>query len=99
MRNKKEFEPICRVMKDILVKKVVASSGLVTSRWLHCHFPTWLDSKHGKDYEGPGTERHIHHGLHDSKKHPEINTDHSIVENLRQLAGADIGLAPHLASL
>ena len=50
-------------------------------------------------HEGPGTERHIHHGIHDSKKHPEINTDHSIVENLRQLAGADIGLGPHLASL
>ena len=44
--DKKEFEPICRVMEDILVKKVVASSGLVTSPCA-CHFSTWLDSRHG----------------------------------------------------
>ena len=29
--DKKEFEPICKVMEDILDKKVVVSSGLVTS--------------------------------------------------------------------
>ena len=98
MRNKKEFEPICRVMEDILVKKVVASSGLVTSPCA-LSLPNMVGQQNGKDYVGPGTEGHIHHGMHDSKKHPEINTDHSIVENLRQLAGADIGLAPHLASL
>ena len=44
--DKKEFEPICRVMEDILVKKVVASSGLVTSPCA-CHFSAWLDSRHG----------------------------------------------------
>ena len=29
--DKKEFEPLCKVMEDILDKKVVVSSGLVTS--------------------------------------------------------------------
>ena len=29
--DKKEFEPICKVMEDILDKKVAVSSGLVTS--------------------------------------------------------------------
>merc|ERR1711893_311830 len=72
--DKEKFEPLCKVMKDILdkkVEKVVVSSRLVSSP---CCIVTsqygWMANMA-------------------AKKHMEINPDHGIIENLRQRAEAD----------
>merc|ERR1712037_211905 len=70
-----KFEPLCKVMKDILdkkVEKVVVSNRLVSSP---CCIVT---SQYGWTM-----------GYMAAKKHLEINPDHSIVENLRQRAETD----------
>merc|ERR1712064_36434 len=75
--DKEKFEPLCKVMKDILdkkVEKVVVSSRLVSSP---CCIVT-------SQYGWTSTM-----GYMAAKKHLEINPDHSIVENLRQRAEAD----------
>merc|ERR1712184_94780 len=66
--DKAKFEPLCKVMKDILdkkVEKVVVSNRLVSSP---CCIVT---SQYGwtanmEDHEGSGSEGHLHHGLHGS---------------------------------
>merc|ERR1712001_443450 len=89
---KAKFEGLCKVMKDILdkkVEKVVVSNRLVNSP---CCIVT---SQYGWT---ANMERIMKaHALRDTstmgymaaKKHLEINPDHSIVENLRQRAEAD----------
>merc|ERR1719230_2550816 len=75
--NKVKYEGLCKVMKDILdkkVEKVVVSSRLVSSP---CCIVT-------SQYGWTATM-----GYMAAKKHLEINPDHSIVENLRQRAEAD----------
>merc|ERR1711912_221668 len=75
--DKEKFEPLCKVMKDILdkkVEKVVVSSRLVSSP---CCIVT-------SQYGWTATM-----GYMAAKKHLEINPDHSIVENLRSRAEAD----------
>merc|ERR1712096_228730 len=47
--DKEKFEPLCKLMKDIL---------------LHRDQPIRLDCQHGENYEGSGFEGHQHHGLH-----------------------------------
>lgn len=57
--KKKSFENLCKVMKDVLgekVEKVVVSDRIVDSPCVLVHWRIWLDSKHGKDYEGSGLE-------------------------------------------
>merc|ERR1712227_949658 len=90
--DKAKFEPLCKVMKDILdkkVEKVVVSSRLVSSP---CCIVT---SQYGWT---ANMERIMKaHGLRDTstmgymaaKKHLEINPDHSIIETLRGKADAD----------
>merc|ERR1712227_66035 len=90
--DKEKFEPLCKVMKDILdkkVEKVVVSSRLVSSP---CCIVT---SQYGWT---TNMERIMKaHALRDTstmgymaaKKHMEINPDHGIIENLRQRAEAD----------
>merc|ERR1712193_570693 len=59
--DKEKFEPLCKVMKDILdkkVEKVVVSSRLVSSP---CCIVT---SQHGEDHESSSIEGYLHHGLH-----------------------------------
>merc|ERR1712088_1046721 len=75
--DKAKFEPLCKVMKDILdkkVEKVVVSNRLVNSP---CCIVT---SQYGWT---------ANMGYMAAKKHLEINPDHSIVETLRQKAEAD----------
>merc|ERR1711951_241931 len=75
--DKEKFEPLCKVMKDILdkkVEKVVVSSRLVSSP---CCIVT-------SQYGWTSTM-----GYMAAKKHLEINPDHSIIENLRTRAEAD----------
>merc|ERR1712180_452044 len=89
---KAKFEGLCKVMKEILdkkVEKVVVSNRLVTSP---CCIVT---SQYGRSanmerimkaqaLRDPSTM-----GYMAAKKHLEINPDHSIIENLRQRAEAD----------
>merc|ERR1719239_1006764 len=87
-----KFEPLCKVMKDILdkkVEKVVVSNRLVSSP---CCIVT-------SQYGWTANMERIMQALRDTstmgymaaKKHLEINPDHSIVENLRQRVEADKG--------
>merc|ERR1711936_909719 len=88
----KKFEGLCKVMKDILDKKVervVVSSRLVSSP---CCIVTsqygWTANMErimkAQALRGTSTM-----GYMAAKKHMEINPDHSIVENLRQRAETD----------
>merc|ERR1711974_462371 len=90
--DKTRFEPLCKVMKDILdkkVEKVVVSSRLVSSP---CYIVT---SQYGwtANMERIMKARALRDtstmGYMAAKKHLEVNPDHSIVENLRQRAEAD----------
>merc|ERR1712012_67442 len=84
--DKAKFEPLCKVMKDILdkkVEKVVVSNRLVSSPCSlsppnMAGLPTWRGSK-AQALRDTSTM-----GFMAAKKHLEINPDHSIVENLRQ---------------
>merc|ERR1712130_211083 len=90
--DKAKFEPLCKVMKDILdkkVEKVVVSNRLVSSP---CCIVT-------SQYGWPANMERIMKaqalrdtstmGYMAAKKHLEITPDHSIVENLRQRAETD----------
>merc|ERR1712042_98450 len=90
--DKKKFEPLCKVMKDILdkkIEKVVVSSRLVSSP---CCIVTsqygWTANMERimKDQALRDTSTM---GYMAAKKHLEINPDHAILENLRQRAEAD----------
>ena len=70
--KKTKFENLCKIMKDILekkVEKVVVSNRLVTSPCCTVT-STWLDSKHGTDHEGSSPERQLNDGLHGSQEAP-----------------------------
>ena len=79
--DKEKFEPLCEIMKDILVKKVVVSSRLVSSP---CCIVT---SQYGWTANVKWIMKAQAHrdtstiGYMAAKKHLEINPDHSIVEN------------------
>ena len=90
--DKAKFEPLCKVMKDILdkkVEKVVVSNRLVESP---CCIVT-------SQYGWTANMEHIMKaqalrdtstmGYMTAKKHLEINTDHPVMETLRQKAEAD----------
>merc|ERR1712242_525381 len=90
--DKTRYETLCKVMKDILdkkVEKVVVSNRLVNSP---CCIVT---SQYGwtANMEGIMKAQALRDtstmGYMAAKKHLEINPDHSIVENLRQRAEAD----------
>merc|ERR1712203_1201416 len=90
--DQKKFEGLCKVMKDILdkkVEKVVVSSRLVSS---HCCIVTsqygWTANME-RIMKAQALRDTSTMGYMAAKKHLEINPDHSIVENLRQRAEAD----------
>merc|ERR1711944_167905 len=90
--DKAKFENLCKVMKDILdkkVEKVVVSSRLVSSP---CCIVTsqygWTANMERIMKAQPLRDTSTM-GYMAAKKHLEINPDHSIVENLRQRAEAD----------
>merc|ERR1711950_6320 len=90
--DKEKFEGLCKVMKDILdkkVEKVVVSSrlvsppcGIVTSQY------GWTANME-RIMKAQALRDTSTMGYMAAKKHLEINPDHSIVENLRQRAEAD----------
>merc|ERR1719343_1220849 len=83
--DKEKFEPLCKVMKDILdkkVEKVVVSSRIVSSQY------GWTANME-RIMKAQALRDTSTMGYMAAKKHLEINPDHSIIENLRQRAEAD----------
>merc|ERR1711894_167742 len=90
--DQKKFEGLCKVMKDILdkkVEKVVVSSRLVSSPCCIVTSQYGWTANMERIMKAQALRDTSTMGYMAAKKHLEINPDHSIVENLRQRAEAD----------
>jgi len=90
--NKAKFEALCKVMKDILdkkVEKVVVSSRLVSSPCCIVTSQYGWTANMERIMKAQALRDTSTMGYMAAKKHLEVNPDHSIVENLRQRAEAD----------
>ncbi|RXG70034.1 putative heat shock protein HSP 90-alpha A4 [Armadillidium vulgare] len=90
--NKTKFEGLCKVMKDILdkkVEKVVVSNRLVSSPCCIVTSQYGWTANMERIMKAQALRDTSTMGYMAAKKHLEINPDHSIVENLRQKADAD----------
>merc|ERR1711964_966657 len=90
--DKAKFEPLCKVMKDILdkkVEKVVVSSRLVNSPCCIVTSQYGWTANMERIMKAQALRDTSTMGYMAAKKHLEINPDHSIVDNLRQKADAD----------
>merc|ERR1711997_716013 len=88
----KKFEGLCKVMKDILdkkVEKVVVSSRLVSSPCCIVTSQYGWTANMERIMKAQALRDTSTMGYMAAKKHLEINPDHSIVENLRQRAETD----------
>jgi len=88
----KKFEGLCKVMKDILDKKVervVVSSRLVSSPCCIVTSQYGWTANMERIMKAQALRDTSTMGYMAAKKHMEINPDHSIIENLRQRAEAD----------
>ncbi|KAK2113238.1 hypothetical protein P7K49_007504 [Saguinus oedipus] len=80
--KKPKFENLCKIMKDILEKKV---EKVVVSNRLHI----WLTANMERIMKAQALRDNSTMGHMTAKKHLEINPDYSIIETLRQKAEAD----------
>merc|ERR1711970_1019310 len=90
--DKEKFEPLCKVMKDILdkkVEKVVVSARLVSSPCCIVTSQYGWTANMERIMKAQALRDTSTMGYMAAKKHLEINPDHSILENLRQRAEAD----------
>jgi len=90
--DKEKFEPLCKVMKDILdkkVEKVVVSSRLVSSPCCIVTSQYGWTANMERIMKAQALRDTSTMGYMAAKKHLEINPEHSIIENLRQRAEAD----------
>merc|ERR1711972_1177403 len=90
--DKEKFEPLCKVMKDILdkkVEKVVVSSRLVSSPCCIVTSQYGWTANMERIMKAQALRDTSTMGYMAAKKHLEINPDHGIVENLRQRAETD----------
>lgn len=90
--DKVKFEPLCKVMKDILdkkVEKVVVSNRLVDSPCCIVTSQYGWSANMERIMKARALCDASAMGYMAAKKHLEINPDHSIMENLRQRAEAD----------
>merc|ERR1739836_87113 len=90
--DKEKFEGLCKVMKDILdkkVEKVVVSNRLVSSPCCIVTSQYGWTANMERIMKGQALRDTSTMGYMAAKKHLEINPDHSIVENLRQRAETD----------
>jgi len=90
--DKEKFEPLCKVMKDILdkkVEKVVVSNRLVSSPCCIVTSQYGWTANMERIMKAQALRDTSTMGYMAAKKHLEINPDHSIVENLRQRAETD----------
>merc|ERR1719367_898966 len=89
---KTKFETLCKVMKDILdkkVEKVVVSNRLVSSPCCIVTSQYGWTANMERIMKAQALRDTSTMGYMAAKKHLEINPDHSIVENLRQRAETD----------
>merc|ERR1711863_22122 len=89
---KSKFETLCKVMKDILdkkVEKVTVSSRLVNSPCCIVTSQYGWTANMERIMKAQALRDTSTMGYMAAKKHLEINPDHSIVENLRQRAETD----------
>merc|ERR1711913_199977 len=90
--DKEKFEPLCKVMKDILdkkVEKVVVSSRLVSSPCCIVTSQYGWTANMERIMKAQALRDTSTMGYMAAKKHLEINPDHSIIANLRQRAETD----------
>merc|ERR1711944_267500 len=89
---KTKFETLCKVMKDILdkkVEKVTVSNRLVNSPCCIVTSQYGWTANMERIMKAQALRDTSTMGYMAAKKHLEINPDHSIVENLRQRADVD----------
>merc|ERR1711875_150032 len=90
--DKEKFEPLCKVMKDILdkkVEKVVVSSRLVSSPCCIVTSQYGWTANMERIMKAQALRDTSTMGYMAAEKHFEINPDHSIMETLRGKAEAD----------
>merc|ERR1711983_498684 len=90
--DKEKFEPLCKVMRDILdkkVEKVVVGSRLVTSPCCIVTSQYGWTANMERIMKAQALRDTSTMGYMAAKKHLEIFPDHSIVEQLRQKVDAD----------
>lgn len=90
--DKKKYENLCKVIKDILdkrVEKVVVSNRLVTSPCCIVTSQYGWSANMERIMKAQALRDTSTMGYMAAKKHLEINPDHPIIENLRQKADAD----------
>ncbi|NP_001164703.1 heat shock protein 90 [Saccoglossus kowalevskii] len=90
--DKAKFENLCKIIKDILdkkVEKVVVSSRLVTSPCCIVTSQFGWTANMERIMKAQALRDNSTMGYMAAKKHLEINPDHSIMETLRQKADAD----------
>merc|ERR1712184_37724 len=90
--DKAKFEPLCKVMKDILdkkVEKVVVSNRLVSSPCCIVTSQYGWTANMERIMKAQALRDTSTMGYMAAKKHLEINPDHSIVANLRDKAETD----------
>merc|ERR1711973_970835 len=90
--DKEKFEPLCKVMKDILdkkVEKVVVSGRLVSSPCCIVTSQYGWTANMERIMKAQALRDTSTMGYMAAKKHLEINPDHSIIDNLRERAEAD----------
>ncbi|KAK3878059.1 hypothetical protein Pcinc_017271 [Petrolisthes cinctipes] len=90
--QKQKLENLCKVMKDILdkrVEKVVVSNRLVTSPCCIVTSQYGWTANMERIMKAQALRDTSTMGYMAAKKHLEINPDHSIIETLRQKADAD----------
>merc|ERR1712077_79501 len=90
--DKSKYETLCKVMKDILdkkVEKVVVSNRLVNSPCCIVTSQYGWTANMERIMKAQALRDTSTMGYMAAKKHLEINPDHSIVETLRQKAEAD----------
>merc|ERR1712029_152807 len=90
--DKAKFENLCKVMKDILdkkVEKVVVSNRLVNSPCCIVTSQYGWTANMERIMKAQALRDTSTMGYMSAKKHLEINPDHSVIENLRQRAETD----------
>merc|ERR1712059_244654 len=90
--DKEKFSDLCKVMKDILdkkVEKVVCSSRLVSSPCCIVTSQYGWTANIERIMKAQALRDTSTMGYMAAKKHLEINPDHAIIENLRQRSEAD----------
>merc|ERR1711874_468145 len=90
--DKAKYEPLCKVMKDILdkkVEKVVVSNRLVNSPCCIVTSQYGWTANMERIMKAQALRDTSTMGYMAAKKHLEINPDHSIISNLREKADVD----------